>query len=113
MMEVTLLLEDPGFLVFLAFLVFWFSGFYGFSGLSGLGPFFMRLLVFWIFWFFWFGAFPPQDLGFFHFHRMLVFPLPEDHVFLRFSTVFELFLAWGGSGGGGVPYIYIYVCILT
>ena len=73
-------------------------------------PFF----VFWFLWFFWFGALPPEDLGFFHFHRTLAFPLPEDHVFLRcfsFSSLFLCLFWLGGPGKGGVIYIYIYICI--
>ena len=108
-MEVTLLLED----MFFPFLL-WF---FWFGALLHEDPGFLVFSV--LLWFFC----PPEDTGFFRFHRTLVFPLPEDHVFSSivqlFATVVELFLAWGGPREGTYVNIcvyiniYAYVCVCT
>ena len=75
-MEVTLLLENPGF-----------------SGFPGLAPLFMRpLFLFLFFWFFsGFSRLVP-------FRRTLVFLFQKTYFFdyPAFLSVFELFLASGG-----------------
>ena len=102
MMEVTLLLEDPVFLVLLLFL--WFSG---------LGPVFMRPLVFWFSIFSGFSGLVPfhqKILVSFLLHRTLAFLFQKTMFFLRFSVP-PLFLSFfwlgGGPRGGGTIYVYM------